>query len=115
MERSARVRRRLSRGRAPFSFTAKGAVPMVTTCPRCETLRSGSLPICPNCGLDYRTIPTDLRMAPAVSRNMRGVSLNLDNHKGLVVLILAASVYVGPALGIPWLVVALFLGAGLLW
>jgi hypothetical protein len=27
----------------------------VTTCPRCQTPRSGSMPICPSCGYDYRT------------------------------------------------------------
>ena len=30
---------------------------MLTVCPKCQTPRSGVLPICPSCGFDYRTTP----------------------------------------------------------
>jgi len=39
---------------------------MVGYCPRCGTARSGSLPICPGCGFDLRTLDGAMSTAPPV-------------------------------------------------
>lgn len=62
---------------------------MVTTCPHCATPRSGSLPICPGCGFDYRT-PDDARSGaqpvPSIG-SLRGWSMPLLLGFALLALI----------------------------
>lgn len=76
-----------------FDYWADAAV---TTCPRCQAARSGTLPICPSCGYDYRTaVPAAVGASAAPSKTSRPSRLAyvLVSLVFLVVIIGAAVVF----------------------